>query len=281
MEKSVKGIREDYYNSIIKDYQKEREESFLYRIFWAESARELLKESLPSLPKKNELREQMKKLDKGFLEFLADEKNGPEQMEKHFAKLPEKVQGLLKVHLPQLPESVVKLLKEHFRQLPKEVEELLTERFPWLLDEEASWPGHRTKIIKLLKENMLERPEWARMVLKQKLPQGTGADQEKQKKERRDFWEELMLNDAGYEAWKELMRSNAGYEGNLITDTEYYLWLTEYLAARDIYYKDTSMNGGHLWLYRLLRVGLGRKLEESVKLDEARRLKYVIVLLEI
>lgn len=257
MEKPVKGIRENYYNRIVEDYQQEREKSFLYRIFWVESARELLKESLPPLPKKKEFREQMKKLDEGFLRLLADGKNGPEQMGEHFARLPEEARGLLKVHLPQLPEGIVKLLKEHSRQLPEEVEGLLTERFPWLLGEEVSWLRHRARIMGLLEENLRKRPEWARGALIQTPPQGTG--QEQQKKERREFWAELMLNDAGYK------------EG-LITDTEYYLWLTEYLAARDIYYKDTSIPNGHKWLYELLHMGLGREPEESVMLDEARKL---------
>ena len=256
MEKPVKGIRENYYKRIVEDYRQEREKSFMYRIFWAESARELLKESLPPLPKKKELREQMKKLDEGFLRLLADGKNGPEQIGEHFARLPEEVRGLLKVHLPQLPESIVELLKEHSGQLPEEVEELLTERFPWLLGEEVSWPRHRAKMMELLKENLRKRPEWARSALMQKPPQGTGQEQ---KKERREFWAELMLNDAGYK------------EG-LITDTEYYLWLTEYLAARDVYYKDTSIADGHKWLYMLLRVGLGRELKESARLDEVRKL---------
>lgn len=271
MEKFVKGIRETYFDDMIDDYRKEGEKSFLYRTFWAESVRELLKESLPPLPKKNELRKQMEELNRGFLGFLADGKNEPEQMKEDFARLPEEVKELLKVHLPQLPESIVKLLKEHFRQLPEEVEELLAGRFPWLLEEETSWPKYGNKIRGLLKENMLERLEWARKVLRRKPPQRAEKEQEtgqeKQKKERRDFWEELMLNDAGYKA-------------GLITDTEYYLWLTEYLAARDIYYKDVSMADGHTWLDELLRKGLGREPEESVKLDETRKLEKEIRKLE-
>lgn len=271
MEKSVKGIRETYFYDMIDDYRKQREKSFLYRSFWAESVKELLKESLLPLPKKNELRKQMEKLNREFLGFLSDEENGPEQMKEHFAQLPEDVKELLRVHLPQLPESIMKLLKEHFKQLPEEVAELLTKSFPWLLEEDTSWPKYGAKIRELLKENMLKRPEWARKVLKRKPPQRTKKEQEtgqeKQKKERRDFWEELMLNDAGYEA-------------DLITDTEYYLWLTEYLAARDIYYKDISIADGHIWLYKLLCKGLGRELKESVKLDETQKLEKEIEKLE-
>lgn len=62
---------------------------------------------------------------------------------------------------------------------------------------------------------------------------------DKGQKERRGFWEELWLNDAGYQA-------------GLISDTDYYLWLVEYLAAHDLYYKD---DGICLWLDRLLREG--------------------------
>lgn len=61
----------------------------------------------------------------------------------------------------------------------------------------------------------------------------------KDKKERGDFWEELWRNDAGYMA-------------GMITDTYYYLWLTQYLDERDIYDKDNSMPDGHFWLETLL-----------------------------
>ncbi len=86
---------------------------------------------------------------------------------------------------------------------------------------------------------MRENPEWARSLLLRE-PPGEG------KKERRDFWQELMLNDAGYQA-------------GLTTDTDYYLWLTAYLASRDIYYKDGCpwSTDGTKWLRRLLRAGLG------------------------
>lgn len=276
MEKSVMGIRETYYHSLIEDYQNEKVNSFLYRSFWAESIRELLKESLPPLPKKEKLGKQMEELNKGFLGLLTDEENGPEQMEEHFARLPEEVKDLLRVHLPQLPEGIGTLLREHFRQLPGEVKELLTGRFPWLLEEETSWLRYRAQIKSLLKETMRERPEWARKVLKQEPPRRTEnkkeAKQEQEtgrelKKERRDFWKELMLNDAGYEA-------------GLITDTEYYLWLTEYLAVRKKYYTDISMEDGHTWLYQLLYKGLGRRPEESVRLEKIGKLEKEIEKLE-
>ena len=59
--------------------------------------------------------------------------------------------------------------------------------------------------------------------------------QKRDRKERRDFWEELWLNDAGYQA-------------GLISDRDYYLWLVEYLAVHDLYYKDTSIWDGRQWL---------------------------------
>ena len=66
--------------------------------------------------------------------------------------------------------------------------------------------------------------------------------QKRDRKERRDFWEELWLNDAGYQA-------------GLISDRDYYLWLVEYLAVHDLYYKDTSIWDGRQWLDKLLREG--------------------------
>ena len=44
MEKSIRGIRETYFYDLIDDYRKQGEKSFLYRSFWAENTRELLKE---------------------------------------------------------------------------------------------------------------------------------------------------------------------------------------------------------------------------------------------
>lgn len=122
-------------------------------------------------------------------------------------------------------ESVAELLEEHFPQLP--VAEPLA-------------PKNGPRIKKRLGETMKERPEWARGLLLKPAPG-------KARKERRDFWEELWLNDAGYSA-------------GLISDTEYYLWLVDYLSARDIYYKDKGSGkrnrNGHTWLYRLLLAGL-------------------------
>ena len=65
-------------------------------------------------------------------------------------------------------------------------------------------------------------------------------------KKKADFWEELWLRDA---------RVQAG----LLSKADYFLWLAEYLAAHDIYYKDTSMWDGRLWLDDLLKKGLDWK----------------------
>lgn len=97
--------------------------------------------------------------------------------------------------------------------------------------------------------------EWAKGLLLRDPPDGG-------KKERRDFWQELALNDAGYQA-------------GLITDTEYYLWLTAYLAARDIYYKDSGpwRTDGTVWLRPLLRAGLGGAGRGGSKAQTERDLK--------
>ena len=68
----------------------------------------------------------------------------------------------------------------------------------------------------------------------------------KKKREVSDFWEELWLRDA---------RVQAG----LSSKADYFLWLVEYLAAHDTYYKDTSMWDGRLWLDALLKKGLDWK----------------------
>lgn len=75
-----------------------------------------------------------------------------------------------------------------------------------------------------------------------------------------DFWEMLRLNDAGYRA-------------GLITDTEYYLWLIEYLAAHGVYYKETIKGAGEKgkdlngrrWLIPLLQKAPPRLDEETGK----------------
>ena len=98
-------------------------------------------------------------------------------------------------------------------------------------------------------------------------------EDQRERKERRDFWQELWLNDAGYQA-------------GVISDTEYYLWLVRYLVERDIYYKDNSLwrgkkdseedseenaskDGGHTWLYKLLLAGL-RGTEWELKPEQMR-----------
>lgn len=114
--------------------------------------------------------------------------------------------------------------------------ELLGKLFPGSTVEEPITPkAVRSKLCAAMREN----PEWASGLLLRD-PPGDG------RKERRDFWQELTLNDAGYRA-------------GLIPDTEYYAWLTSYLAARDIYYKDSGPwdTDGAMWLRPLLRAGLG------------------------
>lgn len=104
--------------------------------------------------------------------------------------------------------------------------------YPWHLAKQPLKPGDESRIKEQLAAAMAEHPAWAKGLLTKTVP-------EKGRKERRDFWEELWLRDAAYRA-------------GLITDTDYYLWLVEYLAVRDIYYKDNSIANAHLWLKRLL-----------------------------
>lgn len=257
MEKSVNGIRGRFYHDLKKNYREQREQSFLFRAFWAEGVRELLKEYLPPLPKENELRKLLRILKKQFLELLPDTEDGGENPEELYIRLPGNVQELLRVHLPQLPEEVGQQLKEHFAQLPKELRDLLEERFPWLLEDESRWFGYESRIRELLRETIRKRPEWAKSMMQKAAPG--------ERRERRDFWKELWLHDAGHE------------EG-LIPDREYYLWLLEYLAARSIYYNvyyyyndsrkdrdrnldESIMEDGREWMYEFLRAGPGKTSE--------------------
>lgn len=257
MEKSVNGIRGRFYYDLKKDYRERKEQSFLFRAFWAEGVRELLKKQLPPLPKKNELRSLLRVLKKQFLEVLSDAESRKEQVREAYLQLPEKPKELLRVHLPQLPEEIGQQLKEHFAQLPEELKKLLEERFPWLLEEDLQWVAYEAQIRKQLREAVRKRSERSDGVLQRKAPE--------EERERRDFWEELWLYDAGRE------------EG-LISDREYYLWLLEYLAARSacyqVYYyyhdsrKDRDENldesikeDGREWLYELLQAGLEKTSE--------------------
>lgn len=264
MEKSVNGIRGRFYYDLKKDYRERKEQSFLFRAFWAEGVRELLKKQLPPLPKKNELRSLLRVLKKQFLEVLSDAESRKEQVREAYLQLPEKPKELLRVHLPQLPEEIGQQLKEHFAQLPEELKKLLEERFPWLLEEDLQWVAYEARIRKQLREAVRKRSGG---VLQRKAPE--------EERERRDFWEELWLYDAGRE------------EG-LISEWEYYLWLLEYLAARSacyqVYYyyhdsrKDRDENldesikeDGREWLYELLRAGLEKTSEpESLSVAQIR-----------
>ncbi len=144
---SVGRLRNNFYQNLRREYQKEEVNSFLYRYFWTESVMELI--------------------------------------EKYF---------------PHLSNAVP--------------------------------PENGAQIRALLKKEISRR----RDLLLREVP---GED----RKGRRDFWTELWLNDAGYQA-------------GLISDTDYYLWLVEYLAAHDIYYKDTGIWDVRLWLDTLLKRGL-------------------------
>ena len=131
--------------------------------------------------------------------------------------------------------------------------------YPWHLAKQPLKPGDESRIKEQLAAAMAEHPAWAKGLLTKTVP-------EKGRKERRDFWEELWLRDAAYRA-------------GLITDTDYYLWLVEYLAVRDIYYKDNSIANAHLWLKRLLhKTGvagedLAVKANVEKKLAEAAELQ--------
>lgn len=130
--------------------------------------------------------------------------------------------------------------------------------YPWHLAKQPLKPSDENRMKEQLAAAMKENPAWAMEQLIKDVP-------EKGRKERRDFWEELWLRDAAYKA-------------GLITDTECYLWLVEYLAVRDIYYKDNSVPNAHLWLKRLLYTigvaseGLNVKVNVEKKLAEAAEL---------
>lgn len=124
------------------------------------------------------------------------------------------------------------------------VTELLEEYVPRFPAECPLQPENSGRIRSLLEEAVRARPELLLRPAPEKKRGKPGGEAvwDQDKKERRDFWEELWLNDAGYQA-------------GLISDTDYYLWLVEYLAARGLYYKDTGMWDGRRWLDKLLREG--------------------------
>ena len=214
-EKSVNSIRETFYNDIIYDYQvkceDQRERAFLYRAFWAENVSGLLKcldKSLSEYSRKNHLQSKGRSPIRELLEEAVRE--DPE-----WSRLLEEAPGKGRD---------------------------FWEKLPWLLAEKPIRTRDESRIKELLGKvmGMEEYSDWARARNQDKTKDVLLRDVPgKDKKERRDFWEELWRNDAGYMA-------------GLITDTDYYLWLTEYLAERDIYYKDNSMTDGHLWLETLL-----------------------------
>lgn len=113
------------------------------------------------------------------------------------------------------------------------VSRLLEEYLPGGSTEEPPQPKDEPEIRARLARTLRENPEQAKRRLLKEVSGGS----------RRDFWAELWLNDAGYRA-------------GLISDTEYYLWLVECLAKRDIYYKDISMWDQRKDLKLLLQKGL-------------------------
>lgn len=125
-------------------------------------------------------------------------------------------------------------LYEYFWQ--DSARELWEKAFPSIPVEEPLTPK---TLQARLSDAMAKHPDRAKSCLLRE-PPGEG------RRERRDFWQELTLNGAGFQA-------------GLITDTDYYVWLTQYLAVRDIYYKDSGPwdTDGCAWLHTLLRAGLG------------------------
>lgn len=158
----------------------------------------------------------------------------------------ENVVGLLEKYFPRVP--IERSLLE--KCLPKDESQSEKQLMESESRSEKQLPQAEFQIRKQLTEAVKECPEWDRSLLLRAVP-GKG------RKERRDLWEELWLNDIGYEA-------------GLISDSEYYLWLVEYLAARDIYYKDNSISDGHCWLYRLLFEGL-KDTENALAREQLRK----------
>ena len=122
------------------------------------------------------------------------------------------------------------------------VTELLEEYAPQFPVECPVQPENSGRIRALLEEAVRERPDLLLKPVPEKKRRKPGGEESRDKNARRDFWAELWLNDAAYQA-------------ELISDTDYYLWLVEYLAAHDLYYRDTSMWDGRRWLDKLLREG--------------------------
>lgn len=170
----------------------------------------------------------------------------------------EPVNGIRRTFCRDLTENYLKEQRDSFLYRAfwgESMSGLLKTNFPRLLEEELPMPKDGNQLRKQMIEvrekmvkAMRERPQWARSLLLR----------EPGWKQRRDIWEELWLNDTGYRA-------------EIITDTEYYLWLVEYLAEHDIYKTNIYYYGEdrerekcepHRWLYMLLRVGLGMELGE-------------------
>lgn len=124
------------------------------------------------------------------------------------------------------------------------VTELLEKYVPNLPAPCPIQPESGAEIRALLAEAVREKPALLLRPVPEKRRRKANGEQNRKGRsgERRDFWEELWLNDAGYQA-------------GLITDTDYYLWLIQYLAVHDRCYKDTSIWDGRAWLHTLLEAG--------------------------
>lgn len=109
----------------------------------------------------------------------------------------------------------------------------LEEHFPKASLKRTSRPEDEPRIKKMLAGILKKNPGRAADRFLKRAPKG----------KRRNFWEELWLNDIGYLAGR-------------MEDRDYYLWLTEYLAVHDIYYKDTSLWDLRGDLDSLLKEGL-------------------------
>lgn len=136
-------------------------------------------------------------------------------------------------------DSVSGLLEEHFP-------ELLKKWAPRLKNEPLI--TLTTLITNDLAQKLKENPGQSADRLLKTAPKkrARAADKLSEKASKKDyqtFWESLWINHAGYQA-------------GLITEADYYLWLLEYLAAHDTYYKDTGMWDQRHCLDILLEAGL-------------------------
>lgn len=257
MGESVSGILETFYGDMIgdypcedgKEYERQRERSFLYRAFWAENVSWLLK-----------------RLDRALAKYIQGHGAADRALsDMHDMTHPEHTRNCDAGGNSGAGEncatggncSIGGNLEGERNPLEKYMEPCGKNTrpgswdFPWTLAQSPGWrPKAGVRIRRQLAEAMRDYPEWAgddELLLGKKPGKG----------ERRDFWEKLWCDDARYRA-------------GLISDTQYYRWLVKYLAARDVYYKDTGMCDGHVWLYSLLFTGL-KGTEDALEPDRLCR----------